>query len=96
MMNYTSSDVEILLRDYRNLKKEEALSGERKKKVVYLERCLDVLDPYEREIVVKTVSDGMSVRELSRRSGMSRNFITKERERILLLLSRFFKIGPNE
>lgn len=57
-----------------------------------MDRCLENIEPYERDILEKTLIENVSVREYSRRSGFSRESVTKERQRVLKMLAKFFNI----
>ncbi len=57
-----------------------------------MDKCLENIEPYERDILEKTLIENVSVREYSRRSGFSRESVTKERQRVLKMLAKFFNI----
>ena len=79
-----------LLKDYRNRKKELAIFGERDDETEFLERCLQGIEEFERDVIEKTCMDGVSIRQYAKMSGFSREAVTKERKRVLSLLCRFF------
>lgn len=57
-----------------------------------MDKCLENIEPYERDILEKTLIENVSVREYSRRSGFSRESVTKERQRVLKMLAKFFNV----
>ena len=79
-----------LLKGYRDKKKELAVFGERDEQTEFLERCLQNIDEFERDVIEKTCMDGVSIRQYAKISGFSRETVTKERKRIINLLCRFF------
>lgn len=97
-MDYRN-DITETLKNYRLIKKEltlmKALGKECKEKeseIAFIEYCMTLLEDYERELVARTFIDGVSVRSFARACGYSRNYVTKEREKILTQLNTFFKI----
>ena len=81
-----------MLAGYKERKKELAIFAKRDEKTEFLEKCLANIDDYERDILVKTYMEGVSVRSYSRESGFSRETINKERKRILGMLAKFFNV----
>lgn len=76
----------------RDAKKEESALGVTNERLRFLEHCLNQLDDYERDILIKTFSEGVSMRKYSRYTGFSRSFIAKQRERSAELVAKFFNI----
>ena len=81
-----------MLRGYKEKKKEEAIFGVKNSLIGFMDKCLENIEPYERDILEKTLIENVSVREYSRRSGFSRESVTKERQRVLKMLAKFFNI----
>jgi len=99
LTNEYSSEVKELLNSYGVIKKEIAVCkqagvpcAEKEEKIKFLDFCLGVLETYERELIMAICMNGISIRQYSRCAGFSRNFIAKERDRILSMLTRFFVI----
>lgn len=91
-VDYGIDDVKDVLVSLRDRKKEEAVMGVRDEEAAFLEHCLKHLEDYERDILLKTYSDGVSIRRYSLLTGFSRNFIARQREKSLALLTKFFNI----
>ena len=92
----TSNDaylrVKNMLTNYKDKEKQIKIFGLDKEEQNFLTHCLACLDAYERDLVINIMIEKISVRCYSRKSGFSRNFITKERDRIILLIAKFFEI----
>lgn len=93
------NEVEDLLYKYSEYKKEvevlEKVNGNSKslgKRIKFLEYCLTLLDTYQKELIMSVCINGISIRKYSQYTGMSRNFIAKEKNKIIELLARFFEI----
>ena len=56
---------------------------------IFLKHCLECLEDYERDLIISIMVDKISIRCYSRRSGFSRSFISKERDRIISLIAKF-------
>ncbi len=65
------------------------------RKINFLEYCLDLLETYQRELIFSVCINGISIRKYANFTGMSRNFISKEKMRILEQIDRFFNIKFN-
>lgn len=91
-MTYDIKSVENLLYSARRLRIEETITGRKDVELTFLDRCLDLLEPHERDILKKIYFDGVSMRKYSLYSGFSRNFIAKVRKNTLELLVRFFNL----
>lgn len=94
-MIFAEEDIKNMLIKYKDLKKEEAVFGKSDGKLEFLEHCLKYLEEYERDIIEKTYVEGLSVRRYSAYSGFSRNFISKQREKSVVLLTKFFNVKFN-
>ena len=91
-MTYDVSGVEQILLDARKKSIEETLTGRKDEELTFLNRCLDLLEPHERDIIKKTYIEGVSMRKYSVYSGFSRNFIAKTRKQTVDMLVRFFNL----
>lgn len=80
------------MKNYKDKKKEEAIFGYKSEETAFLERCLDNIEPYEKDIVEKTLIENISVRRYSKESGFSRETVTNQRNRVIKLLTKFFNI----
>lgn len=61
----------------------------------FLKHCLECLEDYERDLIISIMVDKISIRSYSRRSGFSRSFIAKERDRIIALIAKFFMVNES-
>ncbi len=97
-MDY-KTEIEDLLKNLSERKKELAVikkvGGDfesMERKIRFLEYCFSLLDTYQKELIFSVCVNGISIRKYSNFTGMSRNFIAKEKMRIITLLDRFFNI----
>lgn len=97
------NEVEDLLYNFSVYKKEaevlEKVKGSSKqlgRKIKFMEYCLTLLDTYQKELVMSVCINKISIRKYSQYTGMSRNFISKEKNKIIELLARFFEIKFNK
>lgn len=92
----TASDeylrVKNMLTNYKDKEKMVKIFGTNIEEQCFLAHCLNCLEVYERDLITNIMIEKISVRCYSRKSGFSRNFITKERDRIILLIAKFFEI----
>jgi hypothetical protein len=58
----------------------------------FLKHCLECLEDYERHLISCIMVDKISIRCYSKKSGFSRSFIAKERDRIISLIAKFFMV----
>ena len=91
-MIYTPERVERILTELTEREKAEGVFGKPDEEARFLRHCLKFLDAGERDIIEKTYLEGVSVRKYSRLSGFSRNFISKQRDRTIELLTKFFNV----
>lgn len=61
-------------------------------KLKFLSFSLSLLDTHQRELVYAIFMKGVSIRRYSLQTGVSRNFIAKEKQRILDKLNQYFMI----
>ncbi|NLL56040.1 MAG: hypothetical protein GX242_02380 [Clostridiales bacterium] len=61
----------------------------------FLKHCLCCLEDYEKHLITSIMVDKISIRCYSRKSGFSRSFIAKERDRIISLIAKFFMVREN-
>lgn len=80
------------MKNYKERKKEEAIFGYKSEETAFIERCLDNIEPYEKDIIEKTLIENVSVRRYAQESGYSRETITNRRNRIIKMLTKFFNI----
>lgn len=92
---YTPQKVADILKECRDRTIAAEVFGREDEEVAFLRHCLKYIDPAERDILERLYFDGVSVRRYSAISGFSRNFIVKQRDRSLELLSRFFNVKFN-
>ena len=85
-----------MLRGYKEKKKEEAILGTKNEETAFLDRCLDNIEPYERDILEKTLIENVSLRQYAKMSGFSRDSVTKQRQRVLKMLAKFFNMMANQ
>lgn len=97
-MDY-KTEIEDLLKNLSERKKELAVikkvggDFERmERKIKFLEYCFSLLETYQKELIFSVCVNGISIRKYANFTGMSRNFIAKEKMRIITLLDRFFNI----
>lgn len=93
------SEIEDLLTGFTAYKKEIAVlkkvGGDYtnlEKKINFLEFCFSLLETYERELILSVCINGVSIRKYADHTGMSRNYISKEKGRIIEDFSRYFEI----
>lgn len=58
----------------------------------FLKHCLNCLENYERDLIISIMVDKISIRCYSKKSGFSRSLISKERDRIISLIAKFFTV----
>lgn len=87
------------LKNNKNYRREVALCKKsgidcaaKEDKLNFLDWCLTQLDSYERNLITALCMDGVSIRHYANVSGFSRYFVAKERDRVLEMLERYFKI----
>lgn len=97
-MDY-KTEIEDLLKNLSERKKELAVikkvggDFERiERKIKFLEYCFSLLETYQKELIFSVCVNGISIRKYANFTGMSRNFIAKEKNRVITLLDRFFNI----
>lgn len=81
-----------LCKGYKEKKKINAIFGLNDERTEFLDKCLDNIEPYEKDIILQTCIEGISLRQYAKMSGFSRDTITKERKRIMSMLVRFFNM----
>jgi hypothetical protein len=86
------SQVKIMLSNYKALEIEQRIFGMQDDEHSFLNHCISCLESYEKDLVVNVLIEKVSIRRYSRKTGFSRNFIAKERDRIISLLGKFFMI----
>lgn len=87
---FDETKISALLKEYKERKKVEAIFGTKDEMVDFADKCLNNIEPYEKDIIVNTCIEGVSLRQYAKISGFSRDTVTKERKRILDMLARFF------
>ena len=81
-----------LLSGYKEKKTELMIFGGKDEDVDFIDVCLDCFDPAEKDIIVKTCIENVSMRSYARLTGISRQTLTKEKKRVLCRLLRYFRI----
>jgi len=84
--------IKNLLTDYKTLKQQEKITGKKCEDLIYMDKCLAVLEDFERDIVKKTYIDGVSMRSYAKRVGLPRTTLMRIREKVVTTLTRFFKL----
>ncbi|MFA6867177.1 MAG: hypothetical protein WCR54_06630 [Clostridia bacterium] len=87
------NEVEELLSNYKNKQKEIRVFSKEDSKQDFLKHCLDCLDDYEKELLDSIMIEKISIRQYSRQSGFSRAFVTKEKNRLIDLIAKFFQVN---
>jgi len=59
---------------------------------IFLGHCISCLESYEKDLITNILIEKISIRRYARKTGFSRSFITKERDRLIFLLAKFFQI----
>lgn len=97
-MDY-KKDIEELMENLSERKKELAVlkkvggdCKELEKRLKFLEFCFTLLDKYEKELIFSVCINGISIRKYADHTGLSRNFISKEKNKIIAQFDKFFKI----
>lgn len=87
------------MKNYKDYRKEFAVykqAGvdccENERKLDFLDYCMGLLEEYERKLISAVCFEGLPVRRYSRISGFSRYYICKERDRIIELFNKYFKV----
>ncbi len=89
---YTQERITRLLTECSDREKTAAVFGKTDEETTFLKHCLKFLDPEEKDVIEKIYFDGVSVRKYSRMSGFSRNFINRQRDKSVELLTKFFNV----
>ena len=82
----------MLLKNAKIMSLEEKITGMPDEKLTFLYRCLELLEPYQKDVITKTYIEGVSMRKFAIYSGFSRNFVAKVRKETVELLARFFTL----
>ena len=93
--NRIVSDTErvmYLLENYKQLKRAARLTETENAEITALDKCMSVLETYERDLIQKTVIEGVSIRAYSINSCFSRTFVTKRRKEIIEEVTKYFKL----
>lgn len=91
MLDDTFSKVKNLLIYYKDNEIKQKIFGTDEDHN-FLKHCLECLEKYETDLIVSIMVDKISIRCYSKKSGFSRSFISKERDRIILLIAKFFAV----
>lgn len=89
---YDVSDVENILKNFCDREKEAEIFERKDEEIDFMKRCLRYLDASEKDILEKIYFDKISVRKYSTLSGFSRNFIVKQKNKSIELLTKFFNV----
>ena len=84
------NQVNELLRDYKERKVVAEVLHRKDEELDFLDECIGCFEPHERDLIVKTCVEGVSLREYARQSGVSRDTLSKERKKLLAFLGRIF------
>lgn len=98
VMDY-KKEIEDLLVGFNAYKKEIAVlkkvGGEYlqlESKIQFMEFCFSLLEKYQKELILTICINGVSVRKYSDNSGFSRTFISREKQKIIDEINKYFKI----
>ena len=80
----------MLLNSYKERTYKEAVLRKKDEPKELLDRCLNELKSYERDLVCNLCLDGVSERDYARLSGLSRYHVRCEKERILTMIASVF------
>lgn len=89
--NYITIINEMLL-NFREKEIQSKIFGKTDEQYKFLRHCINCLETYERDLITSIMIDKISIRNYARKTGFSRSFIAKERDRIIILISKFFQI----
>lgn len=87
---FDENKISNFFKEYKERKKIKAIFGTQDELTDFADKCLENIEPYEKDIIVNTCIEGVSLRQYSKMSGFSRDTVTKERKRILCMLAKFF------
>lgn len=79
-----------MLGEYKERKVIAEVLRRKDEELDFLDRCIGCFEPHERDLIVKTCIEGVSLREYARQSGVSRDTLSKERKRLLAFLGKIF------
>lgn len=91
-MTYNQEFVKELLVNYKDNQKKVKCLGINDKYLTFLELCLKSLEPYESDLLKTLFIEKISIRQYSRITGFSRDFVAKERDRLIRLIAQFFTL----
>ena len=80
----------MLLNSYKERTYKEAVLQKKDERKELLDRCLNELKSYERDLVCNLCLDGVSERDYARTTGLSRHHVRCEKERILTMIASVF------
>lgn len=82
--------MEKLLNSYKERTYKNAVLQIKDERKELLDRCLDELYPYERDLIRGLCAEGVSEREYARHTGLTRYQVRCEKERILKQIASVF------
>ncbi|MDD4315954.1 MAG: hypothetical protein PHC84_02210 [Clostridia bacterium] len=92
-------EIDDMLKNLNERKKEVAVikkvGGEFEhldRKIKFLEYCLTLLETYQKELIFSVCINGISIRKYADYTGLSRNFIAKEKTRVITQFDKYFNI----
>ena len=89
---YNKEDLLELLKAYGERQKIVRIFGNADPALDFLDKCLVALNESEKELIEQTCLHGVSMRQYARETGYSRATITRERDKILNMLVKFFSM----
>lgn len=89
--DYTTM-IKDMLTNYKDKEIQLRIFGTKEEQQDFLTHCVACLESYERDLITNILIEKISIRRYARKTGFSRSFITKERDRIISLLAKFFQI----
>lgn len=89
---FDETELRKLMDDYTERKEICRIFGKDDPLLNFFDRCLNNLEYEEKDLIEKTCLQKMSLRQYARETGYARTTVTRERDRILKLLVKFFRL----
>ncbi len=86
------AEVYEILNNYKEKKSYSKVFNQNDEKLEFLEHCLECLEEYQKDLIISVCIEKISIRRYSKMTGFSRSFITKEKDKAVELLAKFFKV----
>lgn len=95
-MCFEKSDLLALLENYDYRKKFCAVFGKTDPQIDFLDKCIACLSDEEKDVIVKTFLQKVSVRSYSTEVGLSRGSVLRKREKVLDIIVALFRAKEEE